>query len=72
MDPATTAFGVFLTNTNPALPEFPSNGRIPDQTDMWQPRLGFAWDIGGRGKSVLRGNAGIYNARKTCSPRSAR
>jgi hypothetical protein len=61
VDPTTTAYGIFLTN--PALPEFPSNGRIPDQTDMWQPRLGWAWDIGGRGKSVLRGNAGIYNAR---------
>ncbi len=61
VDPATTAFGIFLTN--PSLPAFPSNGRIPDQTDMWQPRFGFAWDIGGRGMSVLRGNAGIYNAR---------
>jgi hypothetical protein len=59
VDPTTTAYGIFLSD-----PNFPSNGRIPDQTDMWQPRFGFAWDINGQGKSVVRGNAGIYNARQ--------
>jgi hypothetical protein len=59
VDPSTTAYAIFLSD-----PNFPSNGRIPDQTDMWQPRFGFAWDINGQGKSVVRGNAGIYNARQ--------
>ncbi len=58
VDPSTTAYGIFLSTAG-----FPSNGTIPDQTDMWQPRFGFAWDINGQGKSVIRGNAGIYNAR---------
>jgi hypothetical protein len=31
---------------------------------MFQPRIGFAWDIGSNGKSVLRGSFGIYNARQ--------
>lgn len=31
---------------------------------MFQPRLGFAWDIGGNSKSVLRATWGIYNARQ--------
>jgi hypothetical protein len=31
---------------------------------MWQPRIGFAWDIGDNGKSVLRASWGIFNARQ--------
>lgn len=43
--------------------EFPSDGTIPSDEDMWQPRLAIAWDPGGTGKGVLRATAGIYNAR---------
>jgi hypothetical protein len=40
--------------------EFPSNGKIPSDRKMFQPRLGLAWDPHGDGKQVLRANAGIY------------
>ncbi len=56
--PAQTAYGIFLND-----PRFPSDGTLHNQKKMFQPRLGFAWDITGKGKSVLRGSWGIYNAR---------
>src|SRR5581483_7035426 len=57
IDPTKTAYGVNLTN-----PLFPSNGKIPNDLAMWQPRLGFAWDVRNNQKSVLRASYGIYNA----------
>ena len=57
--PAQTAYGLFLND-----PRFPSDGTLHSQKKMFQPRLGFAWDIGNNGKSVLRGSYGIYNARQ--------
>jgi outer membrane receptor for ferrienterochelin and colicin len=43
--------------------EFPSNGEIPSDTAMWQPRLGLSWNPNGDGKRVLRANAGIFYGR---------
>jgi carboxypeptidase family protein len=43
--------------------EFPGNGTIPSDYGMFQPRLGFAWDVKGDGKQVLHANAGLYYAR---------
>ncbi|HXH39150.1 MAG TPA: carboxypeptidase regulatory-like domain-containing protein [Thermoanaerobaculia bacterium] len=43
--------------------EFPSNGKIPSDNKMWQPRLGMAWDPAGDGRKVLRANAGVYYGR---------
>jgi len=57
--PKDTAYGIFLNN-----PNFPSDGTLPNQKKEFQPRVGFAWDVGARGKSVLRASAGIYNARQ--------
>ncbi|HUQ34424.1 MAG TPA: TonB-dependent receptor [Pyrinomonadaceae bacterium] len=57
--PAETAYGIFLND-----PRFPSDGTLPSQKKMFQPRVGFAWDISGKGKSVLRASYGIYNARQ--------
>jgi hypothetical protein len=42
---------------------FPSNGKIPSDFKMFQPRLGIAWDVNGDGKDVLRAAAGLYYAR---------
>ncbi|HYE14257.1 MAG TPA: TonB-dependent receptor [Pyrinomonadaceae bacterium] len=57
--PEETAYGIFLGD-----PRFPSDGTLPSQKKMFQPRVGLAWDIGGNGRSVLRANYGIYNARQ--------
>jgi hypothetical protein len=57
--PAKTLYGQYLSD-----PRFPSTGYLPNQTKQFQPRVGFAFDIFGRGKSVLRGSAGIFNARQ--------
>ncbi|MEO7538534.1 MAG: carboxypeptidase regulatory-like domain-containing protein, partial [Pyrinomonadaceae bacterium] len=54
-----TAYGIFLND-----PRFPSDGTLPSDKTMFQPRLGFAWDIGANGRSVLRSSFGIYNARQ--------
>jgi len=43
--------------------EFPSNGEIPSDTSMWQPRFGMSWNPGGDGRKVLRANAGIFYGR---------
>jgi hypothetical protein len=59
VDPSKTAYGPFLSD-----PRFPSDGTLHDQKKEFQPRVGFAWDISKRGKSVLRASWGIYNARQ--------
>ena len=57
--PAQTAYGPNLSD-----PKFPSDGTLHNQNKMFQPRVGFAWDIRGNGKSALRASWGIYNARQ--------
>jgi hypothetical protein len=42
---------------------FPSDGTIPSDTKMFQPRLGISWDPGADGKQVVRASAGIFYAR---------
>jgi hypothetical protein len=57
--PVNTSYGQYL-NT----PGFDSTGRLPNQNKEFQPRVGFAWDIRGNGKSALRASYGIFNARQ--------
>ena len=57
--PSAALYGQYLSD-----PRFPSTGYLPNQTKEFQPRLGFAYDIVGGGRSVLRGSAGIFNARQ--------
>src|SRR5207237_5762665 len=42
---------------------FPSNGKIPSDYGMWQPRLGMAWSPNGDAKKVLRASAGVFYGR---------
>jgi hypothetical protein len=59
---STTPFGRYVNNS--AFPNFPSNGKLPNQTKEFQPRFGFNIDIFGNGKTSFRGSAGIFNARQ--------
>ena len=43
--------------------EFPSNGKIPTDYKMWQPRLGISYDPQKDGRTVLRATYGIFYAR---------
>jgi hypothetical protein len=57
--PANTAYGMFLND-----PRFPSDGTLHSQKNEWQPRVGFAWNIGAKGRSVLRASYGIFYGRQ--------
>jgi hypothetical protein len=59
VDPQTTAYADLI-----GTPGFPSDGTIPDQWDMIQPRFGFNWDVQGDARTIVRGNFGIYNPRQ--------
>jgi len=43
--------------------QFPSDGTIPSDKKMWQPRIGISWDPTRDGLTVVRGNFGIFYAR---------
>ena len=57
--PNQTVYASLLSN-----PNFPSDGTLHSAKKEFQPRLGFAWDLSGEGKSVLRAHAGIYYGRQ--------
>jgi hypothetical protein len=65
-DPITPAsqvfFAGFIGKTSKGQ-QFPSNGKIPSDYGMWQPRLGMAWNPSGDGRNVLRASAGIFYGR---------
>ena len=58
VQPEDTFFAPYLDD-----PRFPSDGRIPDDLDNFQPRAGLAWNLAGDGRTVLRANGGSYVAR---------
>ena len=35
-------------------------GVLPNNPVQWMPRLGFAWDVGGKGDLVIRGGGGLF------------
>ena len=69
-DPITPAASVFfkdfigdvVTNAQ-GKHTFPSDGTIPSDVKMLQPRLGMVWDVNGDAKQVVRASAGLYYAR---------
>ena len=48
------------TNPNPA---FPQTAVIPNDLTQFQPRLGLAYDVGGKSNTVIRLSAGLFDAR---------
>jgi hypothetical protein len=60
--PGEVFFAPFIGQTRNGQ-EFPSDGDIPDDFEMWQPRLGVSWVPDEAGKSVVRATAGIFHAR---------
>jgi hypothetical protein len=57
--PSETAYGFALSD-----PRFPSDGTLHSPKKEFQPRVGFAWDISKKGKSVLRASYGIFYGRQ--------
>jgi hypothetical protein len=43
-------------------PKYPITSRIPNDLKMWQPRLGIAWNVAGKGTTVVRLSAGLFDA----------
>ncbi len=56
--PRNTRYGQFLNDRR-----FPSDGKIPDSTDGYQPRAGLSYSPGDDGKTAIRLGAGLYFAR---------
>lgn len=61
-DPDDVFYAPFIGQTSKGQ-EFPSDGTIPSDYNMWQPRLGLAWNPGGDATKVFRATAGIFYGR---------
>ncbi|MCU1268423.1 MAG: enterobactin receptor protein [Acidobacteria bacterium] len=59
ISPSQTAYASLLSN-----PRFPSDGTLHSPKKEFQPRVGFAWDVSKKGKSVVRASYGIFYGRQ--------
>jgi len=59
ISPSQTAYASLLSN-----PTFPSDGTLHSPKKEFQPRVGFAWDLSKKGRSVVRASYGIFYARQ--------
>ena len=55
-------YGTTVTNAKGTF-SFPSDGTIPSDKKMFQPRFGLAWDPKADGRQVIRASAGLFYAR---------
>ena len=44
-------------------PNYPITAFVPNDLKMWQPRVGMAYDVSGKGETVVRLAAGLYDSR---------
>ena len=52
-----------LEPPSPVNVAIPGTGVDPSDVTMWQPRFGVAWDVTGKGQTVVRASTGLYDAR---------
>ncbi len=60
--PSQVFYAPFIGKTSKGQ-QFPSDGTLPSDKKMWQPRLGISWDPQKDGRTVVRASYGIFYAR---------
>src|SRR5712692_2405599 len=60
--PSQVFYAPFIGKTSKGQ-QFPSDGTLPSDKKMWQPRLGISWDPQKDGRTVVRASYGLFYAR---------